>query len=89
MQYRRSSKQRKEISEILKKRNFVGHVCIDTVVSAATAGIWNATGAKEAVKEGSREAAKKVVGKVGTRGVAKYILEKGLEQAASKAVKLS
>ena len=58
-------------------------------MSAATAGISNVSGAKEAVNEGSREAAKKVVGKVGTRGVAKYILEKGLEQAALKAVKLS
>ena len=64
-----------------KTRDFVGNVCIDTAVTAATAGIWNASGAKDVVKEGSKEAAKKAVGKIGARGASKIVVEKGVEKA--------
>eukprot|EP00092_Neocalanus_flemingeri_P065149 GFUD01079152.1.p1 GENE.GFUD01079152.1~~GFUD01079152.1.p1 ORF type:complete len:237 (-),score=76.63 GFUD01079152.1:32-742(-) len=64
-----------------KKRDFVGNVCIDTAVTAASAGIWNASGAKEVVKEGSKEAARKAVGRMGARGASKIVVEKGVEKA--------
>ena len=64
-----------------RKRDFVGNVCIDTAVSAATAGIWNATGAKDVAKEGSKVAAKKAVGKIGAQGASKIVVEKGVEKA--------
>ena len=64
-----------------RKRDFVGNVVIDTAVTAASAGIWNATGAKEVVKEGSKEAAKKAVTKVGAKGASKIVVEKGVEKA--------
>lgn len=64
-----------------RKRDFVGNVCIDTAVSAATAGIWNATGAKDVAKEGSKVAAKKAVGKMGAQGASKIVVEKGVEKA--------
>ena len=59
----------------------MGNVCIDTAVSAATAGIWNASGAKDVAKEGSKAAAKKAVGKIGAGGTSKILLEKGIEKA--------
>ena len=42
-----------------RKRDFVGNVVIDTAVTAASAGIWNATGAKEVVKEKARRLLRK------------------------------
>ena len=68
-----------------KKRDFVGNVCIDTAVSAATAGIWNASGAKDVAKEGSKAAAKKAVGKIGAQGTSKILVEKGVEKAVLNA----
>ena len=59
----------------------MGNVCIDTAVSAATAGIWNASGAKDVAKEGSKVAAKKAVGKIGAGGTSKILIEKGIEKA--------
>ena len=71
----------------LRKRDLLGNAALDTAVSAATAGLWNTTGAKELVKDGSKEVAKKVLTKLGTGGASKIVFRKGVEKIVAAGCK--
>ena len=69
-----------DFSEFSKKE-FLGTVAIDTAVTAASAGLWAGTGAREAVREGGLLVARRAVVKSGATGLAEKAVERGVRGA--------